>query len=329
MDDIKVSIIIPVYNAGAYFEKCLSHLIKQTLKEIEIILVLNMPTDGSEAVAEEFATQDSRIKLIYNEENLHAGFGRNIGMKVAKGEYIGFHDADDFCEPQMYELLYNKAVNENLEIVRCNFTCIYTSQGSSKSENYAYPTASMSIDDKEWIYEKVCSDEVSCVIWNHIYKADFLKKHDLWFRDSRKVSSEDSVFFFEAYEKVNRFGIVSDYVYHHVFHTSNTGKNYSYRSINNMILFFEELYTLLKAAGKEEAQAKSYLAENIMRKLYTASRQAFVLFSLKKALAEIRLIKENDFIMSNIRYLFEKKNRKILFRQKPTVIIFFFILKLF
>ena len=75
----KVSIIVPVYNAGSYFSKLLDSLTGQTLKEIEIILVLDCPTDGSDRVAEEYAARDGRIVLVRNRENLHVGFSRNEG----------------------------------------------------------------------------------------------------------------------------------------------------------------------------------------------------------------------------------------------------------
>ena len=99
----KVSIIVPVYNAGSYFSKLLDSLTGQTLKEIEIILVLDCPTDGSDRVAEEYAARDGRIVLVRNRENLHVGFSRNEGLKIARGEYIGFCDHDDWVEPEMFE----------------------------------------------------------------------------------------------------------------------------------------------------------------------------------------------------------------------------------
>lgn len=101
----KVSIIVPVYNAGCYFDKCLDSLINQTLKEIEIILVLDCPTDGSDKVAESYSSSDNRIKLIYNEENLHTGLSRNRGMAIARGKYIGFHDHDDYSAPNYVRIV--------------------------------------------------------------------------------------------------------------------------------------------------------------------------------------------------------------------------------
>ena len=79
----KVSIIVPIYNAGKFLEKCLDTLVNQTLKDIEIILVLDCPTDGSDRIAREYTEKDPRIRLIVNEQNLNIGLSRNEGLKIA------------------------------------------------------------------------------------------------------------------------------------------------------------------------------------------------------------------------------------------------------
>ena len=109
----KVSVIVPVYNAAAYLPHCLDTLTCQTLKELEIILVLDCPTDGSEKIAEDYAARFPQIRLLYNEKNLHAGESRNRGLDVATGEYIGFVDADDFVEARMFEDMYLTAKERN------------------------------------------------------------------------------------------------------------------------------------------------------------------------------------------------------------------------
>ena len=81
----KVSVIVPVYNAGPYFEKRMESLITQTLSDIEIILVLDCPTDGSGQLAEKYAAADGRIMIIPNKENCHVGESRNAGLSVAGG----------------------------------------------------------------------------------------------------------------------------------------------------------------------------------------------------------------------------------------------------
>lgn len=323
----KISIIVPVHNAGLYLEKCLDSLINQSLKDIEIILVLDCPTDGSDKVAEEYAKKDERIRLLYNEENLHTGLSRNRGIGIAQGKYIGFLDHDDYCEASMYELLYDRAEKDGLEITRCNFSCIYKTKSGDKVENYIYPESSKDISNKEWIFRDVCGDKVSCVIWNHIYKREFINDNNILFLDSREICSEDSIFFMEAYLRTSSFGLVNEYLYYHVFHETNTGKAYDYRSIKNRIIFFETLYSLLQNNHVDENKCLEYLSENIAKSLYSGSRQAILKLPLRKALSEIKQIRDNNLIMKCINYIFKKENSSVLSVLKPTIIIFFFIIK--
>ncbi|WP_283685519.1 glycosyltransferase [Dysgonomonas sp. Marseille-Q5470] len=327
MEQPKVSIIVPVHNAGKYLEKCLTSIVNQTLKEIEIILVLDCPTDGSNNIAEGFAAQDKRIVLIYNSENLHTGISRNKGIEAAKGKYIGFFDHDDYCEPDMYELLYQKAEEERLDVVRCNFLCVYKVKSEYVEEGYKYPDNSTNATDKEWFYENVCSDKISCVIWNHLYKADFLKQNALSFLDSRNICSEDSIFFINVYDKIDKIGLVPDFLYYHVFHSNNTGKVYAYRSIKNRISFFEELYKFLKSKGISESKCNAFLSKNVVRSFYSASRQAILLFPLRKAFGEINALRKNNLIMSQFRFLYKKENLSALLEMKPTIVIFSFLIK--
>ncbi|MBK5721416.1 glycosyltransferase [Dysgonomonas sp. Marseille-P4677] len=329
MNNPKISIIVPVHNAGEYLDKCLTSLVMQTLEDIEIILILDRPTDGSEKVAEIFAAKDNRIKLIYNEENLHTGLSRNKGLKIATGKYIGFHDHDDYSEPTMYELLYKKAEEHNFDVVRCNFSCIYNKNNTIINEEYKYPDMSVDPSNKEWIYENVGNDTISCVIWNHIYRADFLAQHNIEFLDSRTICSEDSIFFIEVYKNLDRLGIVPKYLYYHVFHMNNTGKVYNYRSIKNRIAFFDELYLFMRKNNISEKQSRSFISKNIASSLYSGSRQALLLFPRKKAIEEIQYIRQNRLMMECIKNLYKKENLSILFSLKPTIIIFLFILNLF
>ena len=86
----KISIILPVFNAKKHIKKCIETLLNQTLQEIEIIAVLDCPTDGTAEIILEYAKKDKRIIIVQNKHNLHIGESRNIGLLHARGEYIGF-----------------------------------------------------------------------------------------------------------------------------------------------------------------------------------------------------------------------------------------------
>ena len=112
----KVSIIIPVYNVESQLRQCLDSVVNQTLHDIEIICVDDGSTDGSAMILQEYAENDSRIKVL-SHEHANAGFARNVGMEAATGEYLGFVDSDDWCELSLFEKAYDKAKWDDADIV--------------------------------------------------------------------------------------------------------------------------------------------------------------------------------------------------------------------
>ena len=121
-----ISIIIPVYNTEAYLDQCIQSVINQTYKNIEIILVDDGSEDNSYEKCRAWAQKDSRIKVI---RKGHSGVSdsRNLGLKIASGEFIGFIDSDDWIEPNMYEYLHEILVKENAEIAACGIINDYGS----------------------------------------------------------------------------------------------------------------------------------------------------------------------------------------------------------
>lgn len=115
-----VSIIIPVYNAKKYLSNTLDSVVKQTYKNLEIILVNDGSTDNSKDICESYAKIDKRIKVI-NKENGGVSSARNYGLALAKGEYISFVDSDDFLFEDMIETLVNDIQNTNAEIAVCGY----------------------------------------------------------------------------------------------------------------------------------------------------------------------------------------------------------------
>src|SRR5690606_21293510 len=113
---IKVSVIIPVYNADKFLARCLSSIISQTLKNIEIIVVDDGSTDTSRDILKKFADRDNRIVII-RQRNQGVSIARNAGLAIARGEYVGFVDSDDFVDPGYFESLYTTAIEKGADIV--------------------------------------------------------------------------------------------------------------------------------------------------------------------------------------------------------------------
>ncbi|MBO4897377.1 MAG: glycosyltransferase [Clostridia bacterium] len=117
----KISIIIPVYNAGKYINECVDSIINQTFRDFELILVDDGSADNSGKICDDYAEKDSRIKVIHKENGGQA-IARNKGLKIATGEYICFVDADDAVNPNMLEYLYEAAEKTKSKIVFCGYT---------------------------------------------------------------------------------------------------------------------------------------------------------------------------------------------------------------
>jgi len=115
---IKISVIVPIYNVESCLRRCLDSLVNQTLKDIEIICVNDCSLDKSLAILKEYAKKDERVKIINFEKNYGVSVARNSGMKIAKGEYIGFCDPDDYVDLDFYEKLYELANEKNADIAK-------------------------------------------------------------------------------------------------------------------------------------------------------------------------------------------------------------------
>ena len=116
----KVSIIVPTYNVEQYLHECMDSIINQTLKDIEIICVDDGSTDNSGKILDEYATRDNRIKVIHKQ---NGGYGRamNVGFDNATGEYIGIVEPDDYVALDMYEELYKKAIENDVDFIKADF----------------------------------------------------------------------------------------------------------------------------------------------------------------------------------------------------------------
>ena len=117
---MKISIIVPVYNAELYLQRCLDSILSQSFTDFEAILVDDGSSDKSGGICDEYAQRDSRIR-VFHKENGGVASARQMGMDEAKGEYVIHTDPDDWVEPKMIEMLYNEAKAKEADVVICDF----------------------------------------------------------------------------------------------------------------------------------------------------------------------------------------------------------------
>lgn len=212
--NIKVSIIIPVYNIEKHLKQCLDSVINQSLQEIEIICVNDGSTDNSPQILEEYAQKDDRI-IIINKSNEGLAAARNTGMSYAKGEYIGFVDSDDWVELDMYEKLYENAQIYNSEIVMSPMHIFDDTNSKLKYDdpyftlehfNEEFDNCTFNhLDTKEFIFK------INVTAPNKLYKFQFLENIDANFPEG--LVFEDNPFFFYTYLQANKVSLIRDYQY--------------------------------------------------------------------------------------------------------------------
>lgn len=188
--DIKVSVIVPVYNVEDYLKQALDSVINQTMKEIEIICVNDGSTDLSKSILDEYQKSDERV-VVVNKSNRGYGAACNTGLKLARGKYTAILEPDDFIDTDMYENLYSLAESNNADMVKSAFYEYTDGKGSSKinwSEQYLMPDDVFEIEE----YPQFLYFHPS--IWSCIYKTDFLKSHKILFKEVTGAGWVDNPF---------------------------------------------------------------------------------------------------------------------------------------
>ena len=193
----KVSVIVPVYNAQDNIANAIDSLLKQTLDDIEIILINDGSKDNSLIVLKEYEKKyPHKIKVI-DQENLGPGGARNTGLKIAKGEYIGFLDSDDTQNSKMYETMYRKAKTGNFDLVVCDVNAIYDKKTV---------TIKSGIDADHFNNEFIKKDMIFSytVLWNKLIKKEIATSISF----SNRLWYEDVEYLFKLFPLVNSIGTV-------------------------------------------------------------------------------------------------------------------------
>lgn len=213
MEDILVSVIVPVYNVESYLRQCLDSITGQTLKNIEIICVDDSSTDGSKSILEEYAERDGRVKVI-TQSNKGAGAARNNGLSVAKGKYLSFLDSDDFFESDMLELAYNKAEEDQADFVVFKSDQYYTEE--NKYVEVPWTLREKEIPPYTPFSHRQMTDNIFKVFvgwaWDKLYNREFVLKNHLLFQEQR--TSNDLLFVFSAVAIAKRISVVKKVLAH-------------------------------------------------------------------------------------------------------------------
>lgn len=276
----KVSIVVPIYNVEKYLRECVDSILAQTLKDIEVILVDDGSPDGSPAIVDEYAKADKRVVPIHKE---NGGYSKavNYGISIAKGEYIGVIESDDWIEPDMYEKLYASAKKYDTDVTKSEFY-YYNSTIIGRGRNRRFVNGNGAVDLRDapdGVFRITDWPELIAFhasIWSCIYRADFIKKIKLI--DTAGASYQDFPFMVEVMCKAKRISIVKKPMVHwrndpkQGNSTSQRGKKLLFMPENTInaynILVESGLYEQLKEAFYAQAAWANYGFFMIIDKKY-------------------------------------------------------------
>lgn len=212
-----ISIVVPIYNVEKYLKKCVESILNQTYKNFELILVDDGSPDRCGEICEDFAKKDLRIRVIHK-ENGGLSSARNAGIDVAKGEYIGFVDSDDYIEPFMYEKLVNAVVKDNCLLSVCSVKYVFEDGSAVTKEN---SEESQVFDFNRAILEMNTYRLFDMGAWSKLYHRDLFKE----IRFPVGKLSEDFYIMYKIFDIAQRVSYVADPCYNYLQRTNSISRN--------------------------------------------------------------------------------------------------------
>lgn len=324
----RVSIIIPVYNVEEYLEECMESVLRQTLSDIEIICVNDGSTDKSTEILRNYRKHDKRIVLLEQE---NGGYGRamNCGLDAATGEYIGIVEPDDYVVPQMYQELYEKASELQLDFVKADFYRFKSSKGGSMELFYNH------LSPKSEHYNTVFNpsetpESLRFILntWSGIYKRSFLEEKHIRHHETPGAAFQDNGFWFQTFVYAKRAMILDKPYYMNRRDNPNSSVN-----SKEKVYCMNQEYDYIRAMFVKEPEIwkkfchmywfKKY--HNYMGTLWRIDekykREYVLRFSaeLKRGLATGELVKDvfSGSAWNNIRSLVEDPERYYMNRVYP------------
>ena len=322
-NNIKFSIILPVYNVSDCLEKCLDSLLEQTCKDFEIICVNDGSTDNSLEILERYKDKFDNYQIITT-ENQGLAQARNTGFPHAKGKYICYIDSDDFIVPEFFEEIFAKT-SASPDIIIFGAKTYYSKSGKLRQGQYSSKNFKKEFDiNKLYSFHPIC--------WNKVYRRDFLIKNNISFIDTRMA--EDQPFFIQVILAAKKIVILKKdlYIYRKQRGTSLTGakKKSDFAPIKNFY-YIEEIINkfdvrkdlkqkiisrnLLKAVSRYPKCSDKIKSEYFEKVTILIAHQKehkekgwWNYFSLKENCSYLCI--KLEYLKAKLQYKFAKKDRK-------------------
>lgn len=319
MKNIKISVIVPIYNTEKFLRKCIDSIINQTLEEIEIILINDGSTDNSHNICLEYTKKYPEKIRYVNNRNIGCSATRNLGVKLAQGEYIAFVDSDDYIENTMYEEMLLIAEKKEKDIVISGINYVDIVNNKIKVE------IPKPLKNK---YDFLLRENKITNPYNKIFKKNLIIKNNIIFPiDTHCV--EDLVFCFKAVMSTKKIGYIYKSFYNYISHGNNSVYNLEKRL--GVFISFNEIYRFMEEnnfINNRELIDKFYKLYNFYAIIWTfnmlsdykkVSKEDYIKY--KKIFTE-KLI-EQKFLNFKSRILIMKCKLKIYLKRNPLIYLTF------
>lgn len=244
-----ITVIVPIYNVEKYLKKCINSIINQTYKNMEIILVDDGSTDQSGKICDEFALKDTRIKVIHK-ENGGLSSARNTALKIAKGEYIGFVDSDDYICEDMYKTLYDTMIKNEADISIVSFYEEYRNKVVGVSDS-----GELIIFNKlEAINELLIDSRIQSYAWNKLFRKELFE--NIEFPNGKNF--EDIATTLLLFEKANKVVLLETPKYHYLRRDDSIIGSASVKTYLDYLDIILDKYVYLKGKYKETELCNKY-----------------------------------------------------------------------
>ena len=235
MNHPKISIISPVYNAEKYINKCVDSIIAQTFTDWELILVDDGSPDGSGLICDQYAKQDSRIRVIHK-QNGGVSAARQTGLDAAQGEYVIHADPDDWVEPTMLEELYRKAKEDDADVVLCDY---YVNNQKGQRLIKQRPTQLTSLQMLHDLFHRLHGS-----LCNKLVRRKILLKHDIQFPAGVNYC-EDRFVIISLYCNDIKTAYLPKAFYHYYSNPDSITRSYSRKQYDEQQAFLDSIEKIL------------------------------------------------------------------------------------
>jgi glycosyltransferase involved in cell wall biosynthesis len=253
---LKISIIVPVYNTAKFLPRCLDSLIDQKIQK-EIIIVNDGSTDDSRSILSLYQANNSEI-IIIDKENGGLSSARNEGLKVARGEFIGFVDSDDWIKENALELLWSKASKDNLDILAFD-PVLYFDEDNVQSISRDLKLAGKVLSGEEFFNYSIRYRSLQVPVCFHLFRREVLESNHLRFVEG--IFHEDWQFTPRVYFKAKRIEYINQNLYYYRKGVSSITAKTTKKHIRDLLFVADELL-LLEESGNH--QSKRYLRELVL-----------------------------------------------------------------